>query len=128
MSCGLAIRDQSQVPRSLSYDWILPAGIDPHTHLAMPVADIISCDDYFSGQSAALAGGTTMHIDFALPVGGDLMAGFKEWQRTAERAVMPYSWHMAITNYDEKVEGNSVALLHTRAVSRSKWSPKRWLP
>lgn len=72
--------------------FVMPGGIDPHTHLAMPVmGNITSCDDYFTGQSAALAGGTTMHIDFALPVAGDLMAGLKEWQRKAERAVMPYS-------------------------------------
>ena len=72
--------------------YVMPGGIDPHTHLSMPAMDTISCEDYFTGQSAALAGGTTMHIDFALPVAGDLIAGFKEWQRKAERAVMPYGW------------------------------------
>lgn len=40
----------------------------------------VTCDDFFSGQAAALAGGTTMHIDFALPVDHDLMAGYKAWQ------------------------------------------------
>ncbi len=39
-----------------------------------------SCDDFFSGQAAALAGGTTFHIDFALPVGHDLMAGWEAWK------------------------------------------------
>ena len=72
--------------------YVMPGGIDPHTHLSMPAMGTISCEDYFSGQSAALSGGTTMHIDFALPVDGDLMAGFREWQRKAERAVMPYGW------------------------------------
>jgi hypothetical protein len=33
-----------------------------------------------SGQAAALAGGTTMHIDFALPVDHDLAAGFEAWK------------------------------------------------
>jgi len=33
-----------------------------------------------SGQAAALAGGTTMHIDFALPVSHDLAQGFEEWK------------------------------------------------
>ncbi len=44
-----------------------------------------------------------MHIDFALPVAGDLEAGFKEWQRKAERAVMDYSFHMGVTTWNEKV-------------------------
>ena len=44
-----------------------------------------------------------MHIDFALPVAGDLEAGFKEWQGKAERAVMDYSFHMGITTWNEKV-------------------------
>ena len=44
-----------------------------------------------------------MHIDFALPVAGDLEAGFKEWQRKAERAVMDYSFHMGVTTWNDKV-------------------------
>eukprot|EP00878_Enallax_costatus_P020282 GHUV01021433.1.p1 GENE.GHUV01021433.1~~GHUV01021433.1.p1 ORF type:complete len:434 (+),score=101.61 GHUV01021433.1:390-1691(+) len=56
-----------------------------------------------SGQAAALAGGTTMHIDFALPVNHNLMAGFKEWQRKAKRACADYGFHMAVTKWDEQV-------------------------
>ena len=44
-----------------------------------------------------------MHIDFALPVEGDLAAGFKEWQRKAQRSVMDYSFHMAVTTWNDKV-------------------------
>lgn len=60
----------------------MPGGIDPHTHLDMPFMGTTTCDDFYSGQIAALAGGTTMHIDFALPVDHDLMAGWKLWQVT----------------------------------------------
>lgn len=80
----------------------MPGGIDPHTHLAMPFMGQTACDDFFSGQAAALAGGTTMHIDFALPVGGDLVAGWEEWGRKAEGAVMDYSFHMAVTSWSDK--------------------------
>jgi dihydropyrimidinase len=55
-----------------------------------------------SGQAAALAGGTTMHIDFALPVDHDLAAGFEEWKRKAEVAVMDYGLHMAVTSWSDK--------------------------
>ncbi len=56
-----------------------------------------------SGQAAALAGGTTFHIDFALPIDGDLAAGFARYQRAAQTAVMDYSFHMAVTSWDDKV-------------------------
>ncbi len=56
-----------------------------------------------SGQAAALAGGTTMHIDFALPFNGSLTAGLTEWRRKAAIAVMDYGFHMAITSWDQQV-------------------------
>ena len=57
-----------------------------------------------SGQAAALAGGTTMHIDFALPVNGSLSAGLTEWRRKAAIAVMDYGFHMAVTSWDAQVK------------------------
>ena len=56
-----------------------------------------------SGQAAALAGGTTFHIDFALPVDGDIAKGLKRYQDVSKRAVMDYSFHMAITTWNDKV-------------------------
>ena len=56
-----------------------------------------------SGQGAALAGGTTMIIDFALPVNGDIAKGFKRYQDVSKRAVMDYGLHMAITDWNDKV-------------------------
>ncbi len=44
-----------------------------------------------------------MHIDFALPVGGDLEEGWREWQRKAKRSVMDYGFHMAVTTWNDKV-------------------------
>lgn len=83
---------------------VMPGGVDPHTHLAMPFMGQVACDDFFTGQAAALAGGTTFHIDFALPVGGDPLAGFREWRRKAEgAAVMDYALHVAVTSWDEGV-------------------------
>lgn len=81
----------------------LPGGIDPHTHLAMPFMGQETCDDYFSGQAAALAGGTTMHIDFALPVDGNLAAGYQAWMKKAEESCMDYGFHMAISKWNDDV-------------------------
>lgn len=87
--------------------------------LATPQADIIRpCRSIgacrCSGQAAALAGGTTMHIDFALPVNGSLSAGLREWRRKAAIAVMDYGFHMAVTSWDAQV---SLSMLNVKACS-----------
>lgn len=82
---------------------VMPGGIDPHTHLSMPFMGTTAVDDYFSGQAAALAGGTTMHIDFALPVDGDLQAGLASYRELAKISCMDYGFHMAITTWNDKV-------------------------
>lgn len=58
----------------------LPARTNPSPHAPVP------CPPFHlhSGHAAALAGGTTMHIDFALPINHDLLAGWEEWQKKAE--------------------------------------------
>ena len=78
-------------------------GIDPHTHLAVENGVLESIDDFFSGQAAALAGGTTMHIDFVFPVRGSLTAGFEAYKKKAKNSCMDYGFHMTITKWDEVV-------------------------
>jgi dihydropyrimidinase len=60
-------------------------------------------DDFFSGQAAALAGGTTMHIDFVIPVNGSLIAGLESYEEKAKKSCMDYGFHMAITKFDDSV-------------------------
>ena len=47
--------------------FVMPGGIDPHTHLDMPFMGTNSADNYESGTKAALSGGTTMVVDFCIP-------------------------------------------------------------
>ena len=84
--------------------YIMPGGIDPHTHLEMPFMGTYSADDFESGTRGALAGGTTMVIDFALPAPGEgLLDAQKKWDNKAGRASCDYSFHMAITWWSEQV-------------------------
>jgi dihydropyrimidinase len=84
--------------------YVMPGGIDPHTHLEMPFMGTYSADDFESGTRAALSGGTTMVIDFALPAPGQgLMDALGMWHNKSGRATCDYSYHMAVTWWSEKV-------------------------
>jgi len=84
--------------------YIMPGGIDPHTHLEMPFMGTYSADDFESGTRAALAGGTTMVVDFVLPGQGQgLMDAAQMWHNKSGRANCDYSYHMAVTWWGEKV-------------------------
>lgn len=84
--------------------YVMPGGIDPHTHLEMPFMGTYSADDFESGTRAALAGGTTMVVDFALPSPGQgLMDALKVWDNKTARAHCDYSFHMAVTWWGQQV-------------------------
>ena len=84
--------------------YVMPGGIDPHTHLEMPFMGTYSTDDFESGTRAALAGGTTMVVDFVLPAPGQgLIDGLQMWHNKSGRANCDYSFHMAVTWWGEKV-------------------------
>ena len=58
--------------------YVIPGGIDVHTHLDMPFGGTVSSDDFFTGHRAAAFGGTTMYIDFAIqPRGATLRLTFE---------------------------------------------------
>ncbi len=84
--------------------YVMPGGIDPHTHLEMPFMGTYSADDFDSGTRAALAGGTTMVIDFALPAPGQApLDALQMWHNKSTRAHCDYSYHMAVTWWSEQV-------------------------
>ncbi|MCC6304564.1 MAG: dihydropyrimidinase [Rhodobacteraceae bacterium] len=84
--------------------YVMPGGIDPHTHLEMPFMGTYSSDDFESGTRAALAGGTTMVVDFALPAPGQgLLDALAMWHNKTARANCDYSFHMAVTWWGERV-------------------------
>ncbi len=82
---------------------VMPGGIDPHVHLEMPFMGTFSSDSYETGTRAALHGGTTTVIDFILQKqGNSLRAAFDEWSGRANgSAVGDYSFHMAVTDFNE---------------------------
>ncbi|GAA4336290.1 dihydropyrimidinase [Flaviaesturariibacter amylovorans] len=85
---------------------VFPGGIDPHVHLDMPFMGTFSSDSYETGTRAALHGGTTMVIDFILQKQGDsLRHALEEWSARADgTAVGDYSFHMAVTDFNEETK------------------------
>jgi len=84
--------------------YVMPGGIDPHTHLEMPFMGTYSSDDFESGTRAALSGGTTTVVDFFLPAPGQsLLEARQMWDNKTSKASCDYSFHMAITWWGEQV-------------------------
>ncbi|MBZ9807487.1 dihydropyrimidinase [Mesorhizobium sp. BR1-1-9] len=84
--------------------YVIPGGIDPHTHLEMPFMGTYSADDFESGTRAALAGGTTMVVDFCLPSPQQsLLEALQMWDNKTSKASCDYSFHMAITWWGKQV-------------------------
>jgi len=100
---------------------VMPGGIDPHTHLEMPFMGTYSADDFDSGTRAALAGGTTMVVDFALPSPGQgLLDALQMWDNKSTRAHCDYSFHMAITWWGEQVFDEMKTVVQDRGINTFK--------
>ncbi len=80
--------------------YLLPGGIDVHTHLDMPFGGTTSADDFESGTIAAAHGGTTTLIDFAIQYKGQtLRTAFETWMNKADgKAATDYAFHCIITD------------------------------
>ena len=80
--------------------YVLPGGIDVHTHLDMPFGGTTSADDFETGTRAAAFGGTTTLIDFAIQYKGQtLRTAFDAWmQKASSKAICDYSFHCIITD------------------------------
>jgi dihydropyrimidinase len=101
---------------------VFPGGIDPHVHLAMPFMGTFSSDDYETGTRAALFGGTTTVIDFVLQTQGDsLKTALTNWQsRATGTAVGDYSFHMAVTDFNENTKAEIAQMINEEGITSFK--------
>ena len=83
--------------------YVIPGGVDAHTHMEMPFGGTTSADTFETGTRAAAWGGTTMIIDFAIQTKGQsLSAGLDAWQAKADGAcAVDYSFHAIISDVNE---------------------------
>jgi len=101
--------------------YVMPGGIDPHTHMELPFMGTTASEDFFSGTAAALAGGTTMIIDFVIPDPQQpILAAYDTWRGWAEKSCADYSFHVAITWWSEQVKRDMQTLARERGVNSFK--------
>src|SRR5438270_12373034 len=86
--------------------YVIPGGIDVHTHMDMPFGGTTSADDFESGTRAAAFGGTTSIVDFAIQYKGQtLHHAWETWAKKAEsKAVIDYGFHMIMTDLNDQTE------------------------
>jgi len=80
--------------------YVIPGGVDAHTHLDMPFGGTTSADDFETGTRAAAFGGTTTIVDFAIQARGTRMRDALDtwWKKAEGRASIDYGLHMIITD------------------------------
>ncbi len=101
--------------------YVIPGGIDPHTHMQLPFMGTVASEDFFTGTSAAAAGGTTTIIDFVIPDPKErILDAYKKWRGWAEKAASDYSFHVAITWWDETVHADMETLAKEHGVNSFK--------
>lgn len=101
--------------------FVMPGGIDPHTHMELPFMGTVTTEDFFSGTAAGFAGGTTTIIDFVIPnPKQSLMEAYHTWRGWAEKAAGDYSFHVAVTWWDETVRADMGTLVADHGVNSFK--------
>jgi dihydropyrimidinase len=102
--------------------YILPGGVDPHTHLDMPFGGTVTIDDVESGQTAAAFGGTTTHVDFIIqPKGSTFADAVDEWRAKANgKQVIDMGYHMAVTDLKEGGTLEELATLPDQGITSYK--------
>src|ERR1700674_3975305 len=80
--------------------YVIPGGIDVHTHLDMPFGGTTSADDFETGTRAAAFGGTTSIVDFAIQARGTRMRDALDtwWKKAEGKACIDYGLHMIVTD------------------------------
>ena len=101
--------------------YVIPGGIDPHTHMELPFMGTVASEDFFTGTSAGAAGGTTTIIDFVIPSPQQsLLEAFHQWRQWAGKSACDYAFHVAVTWWSDQVSQEMGELVRDHGVNSFK--------
>lgn len=102
--------------------YLFPGGVDPHTHMELPFMGTFASDTFESGTLAALHGGTTTIIDFAIQAQGDtLNNALDAWHHKADgNSVCDYAFHLGVTDFNDNTKTEIKDIIYKRGVTSFK--------
>ncbi|PKO59519.1 MAG: dihydropyrimidinase, partial [Betaproteobacteria bacterium HGW-Betaproteobacteria-18] len=87
----------------------------------LPFMGTVASEDFYSGTAAAMAGGTTTIIDFVIPAPKQrLMDAYRQWREWAQKSASDYSFHVAVTWWDQSVHDDMGTLVREEGVNSFK--------
>ena len=122
---GVISEDEAAGARSIDATgrYVMPGGIDTHTHLEMPFMGTTTIDDYHYGTQAAVAGGTTTLMDFVIPGRGQsMLEAHDQWVAKAKPKInCDVAFHMAVTWFSDQVLEEMDELTNKRGINSYKF-------
>lgn len=101
--------------------YVMPGGIDPHTHMQLPFMGTVASEDFYTGTAAGLAGGTTSIIDFVIPdPEQSILDAYKTWREWSQKSAADYGFHVAITWWNETVREEMGILVREEGINSFK--------
>jgi len=102
--------------------YVMPGGIDPHTHMQLPMMGAVVADDFLTGTAAAAAGGTTTILDFVGPEPGQPpLEALAVWRDRASKATIDYGFHMTVSWWGEAFADAMASLVNEHGIASFKF-------
>ncbi|XP_076371139.1 dihydropyrimidinase-like isoform X2 [Tachypleus tridentatus] len=100
---------------------VIPGGIDTNTHFQYPTMGTRAVDDFYHGTKAALAGGTTMIMDFVVETTSSLLESYEKWRGWAdEKVCCDYALHVAVTSWSDTIKQDMEILTKEHGINSFK--------